>query len=284
MKVLVTGATGSVGSRVVRQLMGRGHTVRGFDVREGTQPGVEWVQGDLGDAAKLAEVLKGVDAVIHLAAVPSHGSMAQTDWWPRLWEINVNGTFQLLWAMHERGVSSLVYASSISILHNNGYQRHTPRTLPYLPLDDAYPWWEEVEEPYVFSKQANELTARMFVHRGLLRGAVALRLANVCNATEAGTKALHTANPAWTKVDGEDAAQAFCLAMEKQLEGHHAFFIGSRYRYRADGERQSPAETRAELAAKGLGAVPEKPGFLEAWQSIATSERAAEVLGYAPRF
>jgi nucleoside-diphosphate-sugar epimerase len=125
----------------------------------------------------------------------------------------------------------------------------------------------------------------MFVNRGLLHCATALRLANVANACgTGGPGTLHTKNPSWTMVDIKDVAQAFRLAVEKQLSGHQAFFIGSRYRYRANGERQTPVETRAELAAAGLGNVPEKPGFLQEWQAIATSERVEKMLGCNPRY
>ncbi|HLK96611.1 MAG TPA: NAD(P)-dependent oxidoreductase, partial [Hymenobacter sp.] len=203
----------------------------------------------------------------------------------KVWNVNVDGTFNLLSAMNQSGVTSLVYASSIVAPRGHGWHRATPDELPYLPMDDEYPFWAGVEEAYTLSKQLNELTVRMFANRGLLHSATALRIAQVGNASEAnGPGALHTENPSWTLVDVKDVAQAFRLAVEKQLPGHQAFFIGSRYRYRADGERQTPAETRAELAAAGLGNVPEKPGFLQEWQAIATSERAENMLGYNPHY
>ncbi|MBT3265502.1 NAD-dependent epimerase/dehydratase family protein, partial [Candidatus Poribacteria bacterium] len=47
MNVLVTGAAGLIGGYVAREMLGRGHAVRGFDVREADVPGVEWILGDL---------------------------------------------------------------------------------------------------------------------------------------------------------------------------------------------------------------------------------------------
>jgi uncharacterized protein YbjT (DUF2867 family) len=64
MKILVTGATGTVGGHVARQLSGRGHQVVAF-VRDTTKVGlpaeIELVQGDLTDASAVREALQGVD-------------------------------------------------------------------------------------------------------------------------------------------------------------------------------------------------------------------------------
>ncbi len=59
MKILLTGASGNVGSHTLPQLVRRGHDVRTFDLRH----------GDITDAAAVAQAVAGVDVVIHLAAV-----------------------------------------------------------------------------------------------------------------------------------------------------------------------------------------------------------------------
>lgn len=85
MKVLVTGSTGRVGSRFVRRLIGEGEEVRALVRRAETAEalradGVEPVIGDLRDADVIPRALRGVDAVVHLAAafrgVPDEEALA----------------------------------------------------------------------------------------------------------------------------------------------------------------------------------------------------------------
>jgi uncharacterized protein YbjT (DUF2867 family) len=70
---LITGATGNVGSRLVQRLAARKEPVRAF-VRKGEQvaktPGVEYFEGDLGDAKRVREALNGVTKVYLLSAGP----------------------------------------------------------------------------------------------------------------------------------------------------------------------------------------------------------------------
>ena len=76
MKVFVTGGNGFIGSRVVRELVGRGHDVRCLlrstsDTRRIDDLPVERVVGDLGDAEALDRGLAGADGCVHLAGVSS---------------------------------------------------------------------------------------------------------------------------------------------------------------------------------------------------------------------
>lgn len=70
---LITGATGNVGARLVQRLAARKQPVRAF-IRKGEQvaktPGVEYFEGDLGDANRVREALKGVSKVYLLSAGP----------------------------------------------------------------------------------------------------------------------------------------------------------------------------------------------------------------------
>src|SRR5438445_7587019 len=86
--VLVTGSAGRIGRAVVRELMARGHRVRGFDRL--TTPGVaEAIVGDITDAAAVRRAVAGVQTLIHLAATPD-----DDDFLTQLAPNNIIGAYQ----------------------------------------------------------------------------------------------------------------------------------------------------------------------------------------------
>jgi len=117
MRTLVTGATGFVGSAVMRRLLREDHRVRvlvraGSDRRNLHGVDVEVVEGDLTDANSLARICDGCDAVFHVAA-------DYRLWAPRpqeLYRTNVEGTRALLDAARRAGVPRVVYTSSVATL------------------------------------------------------------------------------------------------------------------------------------------------------------------------
>ncbi|MFJ4806845.1 NAD-dependent epimerase/dehydratase family protein [Streptomyces murinus] len=117
MRVLVTGASGFLGSHLVEHSVRAGHHVRALvrpgsnTARLGDMAGVEPVYGDLADAGSLRRAVQGVDVVFHSAArVADHGTRAQ------FWNTNVEGTRRLLAAASEAGVARFVFVSSPSAL------------------------------------------------------------------------------------------------------------------------------------------------------------------------
>ncbi len=109
--VAVTGATGFLGSRLVRQLRGKGLRVRAL-VRLGRiHPDVdEVIGGDLADEAALASLVAGVRVVVHAAA--AMGAAGN----PQVQETNVLGTSRLLAAAEHAGVPRFVHVSSVAAL------------------------------------------------------------------------------------------------------------------------------------------------------------------------
>lgn len=107
--LLVTGATGFVGSAVVALLHERGHAVRAVvrdPARADVLPeGVERVAADLGDGESLARAMDGCEGVFHLAAaVGAPGPEAR--------ELNVGGTRRVVEAARRAGVRRLVHTST----------------------------------------------------------------------------------------------------------------------------------------------------------------------------
>jgi dTDP-L-rhamnose 4-epimerase len=125
MRILLTGAAGFIGSHVAEALREHGHEVVGLDVllpqvhAPSPRPRAGLVVGDVRDAAVLAPLLAGVDAVCHQAAMVGHGlDMSDA---PRYASHNDLGTAVLLAAMHRAGVSRLVLASSMVVYGEGRY-------------------------------------------------------------------------------------------------------------------------------------------------------------------
>jgi uncharacterized protein YbjT (DUF2867 family) len=107
--IAITGATGFVGSAVLNEALGQGHTVRALARRgQEIRAGVAWVGGDLGDTAALAALVQGADAVIHVAGLTNTPDPAQFG------AANVTGTANVIAAMQGAGVTRLVFVSSLA--------------------------------------------------------------------------------------------------------------------------------------------------------------------------
>ena len=116
MKYFITGATGFIGSRVVRQLCQAGHQVtaivrRPDQARELAAMGVEMHAGDVTDKASMRAPMRGVDGVFHIAAWYKIGvrdkSVAE--------HINVQGTRNVLELVKELGIPKAVYTSTLAV-------------------------------------------------------------------------------------------------------------------------------------------------------------------------
>lgn len=170
MNVLITGGAGFIGSHLAQRLEGEGHRVRALDnlstgKREnlaGTR--VELVEGDIRDADTVDRCVRGVEAVVHLAAVAS--VQASIDDPLGTHATNFDGTLHLLDAAQRRGVKRFLYASSAAVYGD------TER----LPVD------EDVAlnplSPYAADKLAGEYYLRHYVRRYGL-DATAFRFFNI---------------------------------------------------------------------------------------------------------
>jgi dihydroflavonol-4-reductase len=117
MTTLVTGAAGFLGSHVARQLVARGDDVRvlvraSSSNRAISDLSLEYVTGDLRDAASLERAMNGVQRVFHVAA--DYRLWAKNP--QEIYDSNVGGTKNLLEAAKRAGVGQLIYTSTVATI------------------------------------------------------------------------------------------------------------------------------------------------------------------------
>jgi UDP-glucose 4-epimerase len=143
MRILVIGGAGYIGGHVAREFLDSGHEVTVFDnLSTGTKdnlfPDARFVEGDIHDYPAISEAMRGVDAVIHLAAAKAAGE-SMLD--PGKYSVqNLCGSVNILNAAVEAGVRRLVFSSSAAAYGE-------PK---YLPIDEKHP--TEPENYYGFTK------------------------------------------------------------------------------------------------------------------------------------
>ncbi len=159
MRILVTGGLGGIGRVTVARLLRHGHDVLALDripEAEVEQEVWEEIEGaayrqvDMRDFEALGSHFEGMDAVVHLAALP-HPSMGSE---VEVIDINCRGAFNVYRAAADAGIKRVVSASSINALGYNFGITFPVGQLQYFPIDEAHP--EFTTDPYSFSKQMIE--------------------------------------------------------------------------------------------------------------------------------
>jgi nucleoside-diphosphate-sugar epimerase len=219
MNILVTGASGFLGRYTVAELLRRGHHIRAV-VRPSTddsslpwRTSAELVRLDLEQPTGLTEALRGVDAVIHLAAAKTGSLEAQM-------RATVTATDTLLNAMSETGVRRLIAISTFSVYDylnlppNSLIDENTP--LDANPADrDAYAQVKLIQEQRVrqFQQQGGLVT---ILRPGMVYGRDALW--NACLGAKAGDRLwLRIGNDATLPLTYvENCAAAIANAVERE--------------------------------------------------------------------
>lgn len=154
MRILVTGARGFIGAAVSRAAVARGHQVVAVDRSAGGRPlpdQLEFVQGDITRPAAWRSAFRGVDAVLHCAAV--HRADEIQDGPIRSIEVNLHGTRLMLDTAAESGVRSFVNLSSAKAYGE-------PLSFPSAEDDLLNP-----VEPYGLAKTLGEEYCRYYTAR-----------------------------------------------------------------------------------------------------------------------
>ena len=155
MKLLVTGASGFLGSTLVPLLRAQGHEVRAL-ARSGTIPGVFTVQGDVRDPEAVRRALEGVDGLYHLAGLVSRDPADAR----KMYELHVDGTRNVLTAAARANLKRVVLASSSGTIGVSRERRVATE-------EDGYPIETVGRWPYYLSKIYEEKIALEFARRGL---------------------------------------------------------------------------------------------------------------------
>jgi nucleoside-diphosphate-sugar epimerase len=149
MRVLVTGGTGFTGKALVKRLLDLKHDVVALDYKEGlrTQELRDWgakvVLGSVTDRQVVAHAMEGVEVVHHLAAAFREMGVPDTYYY----EVNVNGTRNVLDVARAQGVRKFVYCSTCGV-HGNVDPAPAGEDAPIRPAD-YYQRTKYEAEPFV---------------------------------------------------------------------------------------------------------------------------------------
>ena len=154
--VLVTGGAGFIGSNLVDALLRENYNVRVMDnFATGHRSNlahcladIELIEGDIRDQEAVEEAVKGIDMILHQAAIPSVPRSIKAPVISN--DVNIGGTLKLLSAAHKAGVRRMVMASSSSVYGN-------AETLP--KTEDMIP---KPMSPYAVTKLTGEYYLRIF--------------------------------------------------------------------------------------------------------------------------
>ena len=228
MRVLVTGAAGLIGSATLDLLAARDIAATALvqDPPGRELPADRVVVGDAADPAAVVQALKDVDAVIHLAAIPS----PLKDPAERVFATNTLATFTVLDQAGAAGIRRVALASSYAICGLPFAVR--PLRMPYLPIDTALPL--QITDAYALSKRVDEETAAM-AHRRYGMTVVAVRLPFIGTVDDRlpGVARRYADNPStgtadvWSYLDARDAARAMVASLEPARPGNHVVYVAA---------------------------------------------------------
>jgi UDP-glucose 4-epimerase len=273
VRVGVTGASGRLGGAVVAALLAEHHEAIGIDNRPPARADARHFAIDLRDLGQTYGALAGLEAVIHLAAIPAPAGRAPEV----VFSTNVLSTFNVFEAAATLGIPRVISASSVSAL---GFPwQHRWSDPLYLPIDEAHPLLPQ--DCYGLSKATGEEIAAAYCRR-TGGSAASLRFSTIL-AEDGYTRHVArvredpggSAHLLWSYVDLRDAARSCLLALAAPFEGHQPLYITA-----ADTLSALPT---GELAARYFPRVPIRPGDRAPHWSALAIARAEAAIGYRPR-
>jgi nucleoside-diphosphate-sugar epimerase len=272
VKVLVTGAAGTLGREVVAHLSSLGWSVRADD-RMPLDPGPadEVGTGDLLDPEHARAIVAGMSAVVHVAAIPAPLRGAEQE----IFTNNVLSAFQVLDAAGRAGVPRIVYVSSLSAL---GFAYSERGASPQrVPVTEEHPF--VAEDVYGLSKYLGEgIATSVALKSGSTVVSLRFPFLGHGRRLRAHLANVH-ADPArdrrglWSWLDTRDAARAVEAALTRPLTGHHLVDVVA-------PDTTSLVPTAELLRRYHPDTVLAEP--IEGFSTPFSTVRSREVLGFTP--
>jgi len=297
MNILLTGAAGFIGSNLLESLLKEHYVIgvdnfdefyskeiKGSNVREAKKNShFKLLEGDIRDKGFLENcfLARQIDIVVHLAAKAGvRPSILQPE---EYYDVNVNGTLQLLETMKNFDVKKLIVASSSSVYGNN-------KKIPFSEMDSV----DFPISPYAASKKAAELLCHTYHHLYLLE-ITCLRFFTVYGPRQRPDLAIHkftkaifneeeiqmygdgTSERDYTYID--DIVDGIVKAINN-LKGFNIYNLGE--------SRTIKLTEMIELLERIIGKkakiknLPEQPGDVA--RTFADISKARKEIGYSPKF
>lgn len=293
---LVTGCAGFIGSNIVEYILELGYFVKGLDnlstgKRENMSSFInndkfEFVEGDIRDKDTCINVTRGVDYVLHQAALGSVPRSINDPWSSH--DVNINGFLNILIAAKNANVKRFVFASSSSVFGDH----------PALPKVEGVEG--KILSPYALTKLVNEEYGRLF-YELYSTPTIGLRYFNVFGKRQDPFSIYAAVIPIFIKkllnnespiINGDGSYSRDFTYVENVIDANFKACLsgddslGKSYNI-AYGGRVTLNELYHELTTSLNVAIkpkygPERPGDIP--HSNADISKAVKLLGYTPKY
>ena len=284
--VLVTGGTGFLGAYIIKLLVEKGYAVRA--IRRNNQlpnfidakifENVEWVNGDVLDVVSLAEALKGVEQVIHSAAVVSFVKSERK----KMYSVNIDGTTNMINLSLENNIKKFVHISSVAALG---------RTESGDSVNEEKKWIEsKLNTHYAITKYKSELEVWRGIGEGLnsviLNPSTILGFGNWNSGSCLIFKNVYNNFPWYTEgvngfVDVEDVAKAAVALLESDISEQRFIINGDNWPFRnlfntiaTHFGKKHPSKKATKLLSGIAWRIEAMKSFFSGQASLLTKESA----------
>lgn len=274
--VAVTGGSGKLGRATVADLIHHGWDVINLDQSPPVRALCPFVKVDFTDYGQAGSALAGIDeiapngfdAVVHLAAIPRPGLVTN----PETFRNNVLSAYNVFTAAISAGISTIVWASSESVLG-----LPFDEAPDYIPLDENH---HRPEHTYSLGKYLEEHLAEVLCRWNPNVSMVGLRFSHVHDPGDYTPFPAFDADPTlrafnlWSYIDSRDGAQAVRKALEYGQPGREIFIIAA-----ADTVMSRADDDLVASVYPGVPYTP-PPGKNDTLLSI---NKARRLLGFEPQ-